>query len=490
MYIQEGKDMNQEQTPVLEMLDRFRKKNRGYFNIPAHHFETGISEKMKDVLGEKAYGIDVTETDGTDDLHCPEEAIEKAQKLAADLYGSDECWFLVNGSTCGNEAMVLSAAGPGEKIIISRDAHKSVLMGLILSGAHPIWIYPEFAERESPTAIITPGLIKKACAEHPDAKAVFLTSPSYYGICQPLKEIADICHGFGMPLLVDEAHGGHFRFHEAFPDDALSSGADVVVQSTHKTSGSLTQTSLLHLHSDLISRDRIDQSLKLVQSTSPSYVLMSSLDAARNQMAVNGRDLMDKAIKTAEYIRNGLRTAKGVYVFDEFKDRDPLRIAVSLRKTGIDGFRFQRLLFEKNITTEMADINYVLIIVSWGTTRDEADKLLEAVRRIASLRSSGKTKKEMIPSAEETYKVFRTEQRTSPREAWFSKKKKITLYEAENRIAGEMIVPYPPGIPAIYPGEVITEEIIRYLDKLRCLGASFHGVNDTDNMEIYVTEQP
>ena len=516
------KKMDQSRTPLLEMLERFRIKNRGYFNIPAHHLEDGISGRAREVIGEKVFGIDVTETDGTDDLHCPEDGIREAQQLAAELYGADRSWFLVNGTTCGNEAMILSVAGPGEKIIVSRDAHKSALMGLILSGASPVWAYPTFREYDSmgdsahfsgtsqkppktsdceiPTAMICPEMIERLLRENPDVKGVFLTSPSYYGICQPLAELAVICHRYQVPLLVDEAHGGHLRFHEKLPMDALACGADMVVQSTHKTCGSLTQTSMLHLHSALVSAKRVDQCLKMVQSTSPSYVLMASLDAARQQMAIEGHALMEKALERAASLRSALAEIPGVYVLSENTAcrqlvLDPLRVTFAIRHPAMDGFGLQEALFQRGITTELADLQYVLAIISWGTPQEEIEHLTEAVREIAAslppindgAYGSSKQKK-LLKIAKGIFDPT-GKMKYTPRQAWYMPKKRVSPEEAIGAVAGEMIVPYPPGIPAIFPGEVISAEIVTYIRELMEAGGSFHGLENLRDPRLEIIRE-
>ncbi len=271
--------MDQNRMPLVEALQQFREEAPAYFRIPGHRFERGLDETLNEKSSLAAY--DLSEAEGLDDLHHAEGVIAEAQKLAAETWKAKKTFFLVNGTTCGNEAMVLSSVKEGEKIIVPRNVHKSVLMGLILSGATPVYVMPEYSTKWQMWGGVTPETIEKAFAETPDAKAVLLVSPTYYGLCSDLQAIAEICHCHNAALLVDEAHGSHLYFSEQLPLGALESGADACAQSIHKTAGSFTQSSFLSLGSGRLDEARVAANLQMVQSTSPSYLLMASLDAAR-----------------------------------------------------------------------------------------------------------------------------------------------------------------------------------------------------------------
>ncbi|MCQ2511563.1 MAG: aminotransferase class I/II-fold pyridoxal phosphate-dependent enzyme, partial [Lachnospiraceae bacterium] len=257
----------QSRMPVLEMTKAFADENKGYFCIPGHRFERGMNPALREQYGEGIFRYDLTETDNLDDLHHAEGPILEAQQLAAQLFGSDRCFFLVNGTTCGNEAMILTAVRPGEKILVPRNAHKSVTMGLILSGAIPVWIEPEIEDAWGTAGELLPEKVDQVLNEQPDIRAVFLVNPTYYGICSDVEKLAEVCHAHQVPLLVDEAHGSHLYFHSAFPKGAMEAGADACAQSTHKTLGSMTQTSMLHMQGTLLDQNRMDENLKLVMST-------------------------------------------------------------------------------------------------------------------------------------------------------------------------------------------------------------------------------
>lgn len=495
--------MDQNQTPLIDAISAFEARHVSYFNIPAHRGACGAGERARSLLGDAAFRADLTETDGTDDLHAATGPILEAERLAADLFGSDECRFLVNGTTCGNEAMILASVRDGEKILIPRSAHKSAWMGLVLSGASPVWMNPPLIVSPGGNAIsgpIPPEEIEEALKADPEIRAVFLTSPTYYGICSSVRDIADVCHKRDCVLLVDEAHGTHLYFHEAFPGGAVSSGADLVAQSMHKTGGSFTQSSLLHRCGTRISPDRLSDCLKLVQSTSPSYLLMASLDGARHELAVRGREKMDRALHLAREAEERLSAIGGVRVMRSGGAqgtvsersgaivRDPLRLVFSAGELGIGGIELQQRLFRRNVTTEMADPGNIVAVITDGNTMCDILRLAEGVRECT---------KDGSPSGSSDPAGFRLsgarmdlpplpEMAMSPREAFSAETETVFLDQAAGKIAGEMIAPYPPGIPAICPGERITEEMIRYLRNLKQNGISFHGPADRTISRIRV----
>ena len=279
--------MNQNRTPLLDAIVEYTKERPAYFKIPGHRYEKGISPRWKQWTGDGIFRFDLTEAEGLDDLHCPEGVIKEAQELAAEVFQAQKTYFLVNGTTCGNEAMVLTCAGEGEKIMVPRNAHKSVLMGLILSGVEPIYLMPRMDEKTGLCGCIAPEDVEEGFRKHPDCKGVFLVSPTYYGVCSDIRKISEICHRHHGILMVDEAHGGHLYFGKEgsaagmLPRGAILQGADMCAQSMHKVTGSLGQSSLLHVGSDRVDIGKLEGNLHLVQSTSPSYLLMTSLDAAR-----------------------------------------------------------------------------------------------------------------------------------------------------------------------------------------------------------------
>ena len=302
----------QGRAPLFEAVEAYRKRRPGYFCIPGHRYERGISALWRREAGDAIFSYDLTEASGLDDLHKPEGAIRKAQKLLAELYGAKRSYFLVNGSTCGNEAMLLATLRPGDKVLVPRNAHKSVLMGLVLSGAEPVWMMPEYLEDWGLWGEMRPQTVERALVEHPDCRAVCVVSPTYQGFCSDLQAIAEVCHSHGALLLVDEAHGGHLYFSQDFPDGALTQGADLCVQRFHKVTGALTQSSVLHIGSDQIAPEDVEAALKLVQSTSPSYLLMISLDLARRELALHGAEEMAQLYTLSQKARTGLNAIPGI----------------------------------------------------------------------------------------------------------------------------------------------------------------------------------
>ena len=465
---------DQTKTPLIDALKNFDKISPAYFCIPSHHRGKGASSSFTEVFGKTVLKYDLTETPLTDDLHEADGAIKEAESLASELFGSDRTFFLVNGTTCANEAMIISSVCEGEKILVARNCHKSVLMGLIISGASPVYIEPEISGVFSAFGSISPEKVKLAFKNHPDIKAFILTSPTYYGIGSDLQKIADICHSHGALLLVDEAHGSHFAFSDKLPKTALSCGADMVSQSTHKTLNSMTQSSMLHVKGSLVDISKVDAALKIVQSTSPSYILMASLDAARQNAALNGRTAVCRMLDITSYIRSTLSSIDGVSCPEnvdgnEVFSFDKTRIVFSVK--GISGFYLSEILFDKyNICCEMADNYNVVSIIGSSDSYEDADRLINAVKEIAATVNSGKIKEFSLP--------HRPPMAMTPRKAFFAKSTRTNFKDSVGKVSAEMIAPYPPGIPVIYPGEVITEEIYEFISEAIKDGRHIHGFSD------------
>ena len=465
---------DQTKTPLVDALKNFDKISPAYFCIPSHHRGKGASSSFTEVFGKTVLKYDLTETPLTDDLHEADGAIKEAESLASELFGSDRTFFLVNGTTCANEAMIISSVCEGEKILVARNCHKSVLMGMIISGASPVYIEPEISGVFSAFGSISPEKVKLAFKNHPDIKAFILTSPTYYGIGSDLQKIADICLSHGALLLVDEAHGSHFAFSDKLPKTALSCGADMVSQSTHKTLNSMTQSSMLHVKGSLVDISKVDAALKIVQSTSPSYILMASLDAARQNAALNGRTAVCRMLDITSYIRSALSSIDGVSCPEnvdgnEVFSFDKTRIVFSVK--GISGFYLSEILFEKyNICCEMADNYNVVSIIGSSDSYEDADRLINAVKEIAATVNSGKIKEFSLP--------HRPPMAMTPRKAFFAKSTRTNFKDSVGKVSAEIIAPYPPGIPVIYPGEVITEEIYEFISEAIKDGRHIHGFSD------------
>lgn len=491
--------MNQNQTPLLDAVSTFIETSPAYFRIPGHRLDKGISPRWTDRVGTDIFSYDVTETPLTDDLHQPEGAINKAQELLCQLYGADHSFFLVNGSTCGNEAMIMSAALEGEKIMIARNAHKSAMMGLILSGAKPVYVMPELIPEWALQGVVTPHEVQICFEAHPDCKALFLVSPSYYGICSDLKEIAAICHEHGALLLVDEAHGGHLYFHRQLPMGALKAGADICVQSMHKVAGALTQSSVLHIKSHGINEQalsKVAENLHLVQSTSPNYLLMTSLDCARYELAMNGSQMMENALELAARARSEIQQIPGFRCMDHtnstpsmtsVSEKSPLdmtRLVISARDLGLSGFALDAILFEKYaVNVELSDYENVLAIVTYANEKSDMDRLVNACKDINSTYMGHSREKIMPASTDIPVLPKLPKQILTPRQAYFSKKETIRWRDAVGKTSGQMIAPYPPGIPIIYPGEQISREVWEYIEHFRRDERHMHGAGKDGRLD-------
>lgn len=502
----------------MEALEAFRDEEPAYFRIPAHRFLKGLNPAL---TGKNLAALDLSEAEGLDDLHQASGPIREAQELAARLFDARRTFFLVNGTTCGNEAMVLSAVGEGEKIIVPRNVHKSVLMGLIMSGATPVYVMPEYLEAWNLWGSVTPEAIEEAFQREPESKAVLLVSPTYYGITSDLERIAKICRRHNALLLVDEAHGSHLYFSDRLPKGALASGADAVAQSFHKTAGSFTQSSLLHLGTGRMDAGRVAENLHLVQSTSPSYLLMASLDAARRELALHGEAMMEKALHLAALAREGLRTIPGVRVLDDEKKgipamfgKDETRLVFSAWDAGIPGYRLGTLLYENfRVSPELTDEENVVAVITFANEPEDIRRLVQAVKALVEQERSRKYLPEVhaderlretghssgdgqysVKNSENIAREFQVftlpEQAATPREAYFAHDWEILpLEESAGRVTKEMVVPYPPGIPLLCPGERITDEQIRSILRYREAGCEFHGTADQTVKTLRVLRQ-
>ncbi|GAB6179071.1 aminotransferase class I/II-fold pyridoxal phosphate-dependent enzyme [Desulfotomaculum defluvii] len=473
--------MDQNSAPLWEAIENQINSMSVQFHIPGHKRGQAIPDEFKKVAGQNIFLMDLTEIPGLDDLHNPQEAIAEAQALAADLYGADRSYFLINGTSCGIVALIMSLCRQGDKIIVPRNAHRSVLSGLVISGATPIYYQPATLPYFGCLVGPDPAQIQDLLEKHKEVKAVMAVSPTYYGVLGDVTDVANICHRFGVPLLVDEAHGSHLRFHPQLPPDALTSGADAVVQSTHKTGGSLTQSSMLHLKEERIAPGLVTEALRMVQSTSPSYILMASLDLARLQMARQGKELLDFTLALTHWCREKLLCIPGVRLLSVehlglpgARYLDATRLTISLLERGLTGYQTAELLQKKyGVITEMADYASVVAILSLGSHFEDCSRLVEAIGQIVQLESGEPL---VIPK---TIAMPPPEVILSPRVAWQSSNQRILLKDCLGRISGETVAVYPPGIPVICPGEKITAQVLEYLFEVRDQNLKIQGPADS-----------
>ena len=468
------------QTPLLDALKKLAQKEHAAFYAPGHKQGRGIARNVRDLLGEQVFQADLPELPELDNLFAPEGAIATAQELAAATFGAEQTWFLVNGSTCGVMAAILATCGMGDKIILPRNIHQSAIAGLVLSGAVPIFINPVYSSVTRLVYNVTPEAVGHALMQHPDAKAVMMLHPTYQGVCSDLKAIAEITYSYDIPLLVDEAHGAHFAFHPSLPPSALSMGADLTVQSTHKTLSSLTQSSMLHLQGNRVSSRRVSQALQLLQSTSPSYLLLASLDAARQQMAQQGYKLLNDTIAIANKAQDEIAAISGLSVLTPeiqpgCEYLDPTRLTIDVSQLGMTGFEADEILHEQlRVTCELPLLEHLTFIISLGNTKEDIQKLIESCKSLARSVNSP-----VHPPANVPYLLsLISYSAKSPREAYFAETETTPVDLASDRFCAELVCPYPPGIPLLMPGEVIKPETIEYLKQIVAAGGTITGCND------------
>lgn len=492
-------------TPILNALTKSAQRSHAAFYAPGHKQGKGISNNLKKLLGNMVFQADLPELPELDNLFAPDGAIRDAQELASVTYGAAKTWFLVNGSTCGIMAAIIATCGPGDKVILPRNIHQSAIAGLVFSGAIPIFINPEYDITEGLAYNITSESLEQTLKEHPDAKAVMMLHPNYQGVCSDLPQIAKITHQYNIPLLVDEAHGAHFAFHDDLPPSAMSVGADLTVQSTHKVLSAMTQASMLHTQGNRVCDRKIGRALQLLQSTSPSYLLLASLDAAREQMATQGQQLMNRTITLAIEGRSRLAEIAGLSVFNPkispgCQFFDDTRLTINVSGLGITGFAADKILHEQlGVTCELPLLNHLTFIISLGNNGDDIQKLIQACQifsRSKRLESSVsldtqsnqgqdlssrdiKSTPKLTANANLTpLPSQKSTQPLSPRDAYWAIATTTAIDKSVNQICGELICPYPPGIPLLMPGEIITAEAIQYLQQILMAGGTITGCND------------
>lgn len=453
--------MNKDQTkrPLFDELVKYSNQSTVPFDVPGHKQGLGIHNDFKQVAGEQIFKMDVNSSKQLDLLSNPTGVIKEAEELAADCFGADNAYFMVNGSTAGIQNMILSAVRRDEKIILPRNVHKSTINALVLSGATPVYIKPYTDEIHGVSMGVSFEDVKEVLDEHSDATALFLLSPTYFGVTSDLKKIIDYAHSLYIPVIVDESHGSHFGFHEDLPMNAMRLGADMSTISMHKTGGSLTQSSIL-LHNDgLIPKERVRSVINLSQTSSASYLLLASLDIARYNL-VNHVDF-NHMIELSHYARNQVNQIEGLFCMDSSLENedsiyevDPTKLVINVSKLGITGFKVYDLLKEQfNIQLELGETNVVLAIISVGDTKENIDKLIDALKTI----SQSPIHKEIQTIH---YKINLPEVVHTPREAFFADTEMLPIEECIDRISGDSIMIYPPGIPLIVPGEVFSKEIL------------------------------
>ncbi|WP_251548997.1 aminotransferase class I/II-fold pyridoxal phosphate-dependent enzyme [Neobacillus muris] len=485
--------MSQEQTPLFSGLLEHAKKNPVQFHIPGHKKGVGIDPDFRRFIGDNALSIDLINIGPLDDLHHPKGMIKEAQELAAEAFGADYTFFSVQGTSGAIMTMVMAVCGPGEKIIVPRNVHKSVMSAIVFSGAIPVFIHPEIDKNLGISHGITTDSVEHALQQHPDAKGILVINPTYFGISADLKKIVEIAHSYNVPVLVDEAHGVHIHFHEDLPMSAMQAGADIAATSVHKLGGSLTQSSILNVKEGLVSVKHVQSILSMLTTTSTSYLLLASLDTARKQLATKGTELIDRTIQLAQSIRNRVNQIDHLYCVGEeilgskaAYDYDPTKLIISVKDLGLTGFEVEKWLRERfNIEVELSDLYNILCIITFGDTENEADILIKALTELSKEFEHRAEKTEPVQVLLPEIPVLAL----TPRDAFYSETETIPFEESEGRIIAEFVMVYPPGIPIVIPGEIITKENLHYIKKNLEAGLPVQGPEDDELKTIHVIKE-
>lgn len=477
--------LNQNRAPIVEALQNFQKQRVVPFDVPGHKRGKGNPE-LAALLGEKCVSMDVNSMKPLDSLVHPTSVIREGEELAAQAFSASAAFFMVSGTTSAVQAMILSSVLQGEKIIVPRNVHRSVINALVLTGAVPVYVSPRVNQRLGIALGMSVADVSRAIREHPGAKAVVVNNPTYYGICSNLREIVRLAHAGGMLVLVDEAHGAHFSFGEDLPVSAMKAGADMAAVSMHKSGGSLTQSSFL-LCGPMVNPNHVRQIINLTQTTSGSYLLMSSLDISRRKLALQGAAIFRKVMELARYAREEINRIGDYYAYgrelingDSVCDFDETKLAAHTLDVGLAGIEvFDLLRDEYDIQIEFGDIGNILAYLSVGDRYQDIERLVGAlaeIRRRYKKDCSGLMDHEYI-----TPQVVLT-----PKEAFYAEKTTLPLEASAGRVSAEYVMSYPPGIPIVAPGERITKEIIGYIAYAREKGCFLTGTQDPEVKKILV----
>lgn len=477
----------QRSAPVYEALEKLRRKRVVPFDVPGHKRGRGNPE-LVELLGEKCVNLDVNSMKPLDNLCHPMSVIKEAEELAAEAFGADHAFFMVGGTTSSVQSMVLTACKAGDKIILPRNVHKSVINALVLCGAIPVYVNPQVDKKLGISLGMELSEMERAICENPDAVCVLVNNPTYYGICSDLCSIVNVAHEHNMLVLVDEAHGTHLYFRDDLPVNAMEAGADMASVSMHKSGGSLTQSSLM-LVNKTVSWEYVSQIINLTQTTSASYLLLSSLDISRRNLALRGEESFARVKQMAEYAREEINEIGGYYAYGReiidgkgVYDFDVTKLSVYTRDIGLAGIEVYDLLRDEyDIQIEFGDIANILAYISIGDRIQDIERLVGALADIKRLYS--KDASQMLATEYIAPKVY-----VSPQKAFYAKKRAVPLKESAGHICSEFVMCYPPGIPILAPGEMITGEILNYILYAKEKGCSMQGTQDPYMEVLYVCD--
>lgn len=470
-------ELDQNRTPILTALKDVKKARIVPFDVPGHKRGRG-SKELTEFLGEQCMSVDVNAMKPLDNLCHPVSVIQESEELAADAFGAAHAFFMVGGTTSAVQAMILSVCKKGDKLILPRNVHISVINALILCGAVPVYINPQIDHTLGISLGMSVGDVEKAVHENPDAKAVLINNPTYYGVCSDVKTITELAHRYGMKALVDEAHGTHFYFGDSMPVSAMAAGADMAAVSMHKSGGSLTQSSLL-LTGKNVNAHYVRQVIGLTQTTSGSYLLLTSLDISRKNLAQHGRKIFRQVSDMAQYARDEINKIGDYYAYskelingDTIFDFDATKLSVNTLGLGLAGIEVYDILRDEyDIQVEFGDIGNFLAYISVGDTDKNIERLVSALADIRRL-----YKKDRTGMLE--YEYISPIVIAAPQKAFYSEKQSLLLKECLGKVCAENVMSYPPGIPILSPGEKITKEIIDYIVYAKEKGCFLTGTED------------
>ncbi|MGI6029990.1 MAG: aminotransferase class I/II-fold pyridoxal phosphate-dependent enzyme [Eubacteriales bacterium] len=481
--------MDQNRAPILEALQRFRRERIVPFDVPGHKRGKGNPE-LTEFLGEKCMGVDVNSMKPLDNLCHPISVIKEAEELAADAFGARQAFLMVGGTTSSVQSMVMAACKAGEKIIMPRNVHRSAINALILSGAQPVYVNPGVNRELGISLGMSVEAVEQAIAAHPDARAVLVNNPTYYGVCSDLQRIVELAHAHGMLALVDEAHGTHFYFGEDLPVSGMAAGADMASVSMHKSGGSLTQSSFLLVGGNRVSPGYVRQVINLTQTTSASYLLMSSLDISRKNLALHGREIFRRVAQLAQYGREEIGRIGGYYAYGEelcnggdFFAFDRTKLSVHTIGIGLAGIEVYDLLRDEyDIQIEFGDIGNILAYISVGDRERDLERLVSALSEI-------KRHYQKDPAGMLDHEYIDPLVVYTPQQAFYAPKQAMPMEQSAGRVCSEFVMCYPPGIPILAPGERITREILDFIAYAKEKGCSLTGTEDSTLESINVIQE-
>lgn len=493
--VDEAGRLDHNRAPLIEAISAYRTQNMLPFSTPGHKLGMGMDPALVALYGADAFSCDIPVSGGADGIHFDLDTWRLAEELGADAWNSDRTFYLVNGSSTGNLAFLTAQIRPGDKVIVARDVHKSLMVALIQSGARPVYIAPEL----HPTLDIGLGIeahhVEDMLRQHPDARMVIVVSPSYSGVASDLAAIAGVAHARNVPVYVDEAWGPHFHFHPALPQSAMDAGVDGAVASTHKVLGAFTQSAVLHIKGPRVNPGRVAATVGMAQTTSPAAFILATIDGCRRQMTLNGRELLDIAIELADDARARIQQIPGVSVLDAdslgVAAYDLTKLVIDVHGLGLTGFQVENeLRYRYRLNPESSDLTSIICLVTVGDTQESIERLVTAFTSLSRDRNGSKPK-HATPLIRSTGAVVAPGiQAMSPRDAFFSRQRALPLEQAAGEISAELVIPYPPGIPVLAPGDVITVEKLEYLKMGAEIGMYISGAADHKLRTIQVVDEP